>query len=166
MNVLDTLNSFGTGLSPLSNFRSDNRSAAPAAWRGGFGTCVQGGRPQTQIPDKPPTKDTTSCSWRGRALQPGNGHMETRAARLGWHRSQAVAGTGSWHKFRLGTPLASQIIPPRKYSPCPRARMQDPTGPGPGIRTGPGRTPGRTAAAAHHPRHRTETTLGDFTPTY
>ena len=61
------------------------------------------------------------------------------------------------------THLASQIIPPRKYSPCPRARMQDPTGPGPGIRTGPGRTPGRTAAAAHHPRHRTGTTLGDFT---
>jgi hypothetical protein len=50
-----------------------------------------------------------------------------------------------------------------KYSPCPRARMQGPTGPGPGIRTGPGRTPGRTAAAAHHLRHRTGTTLGDFT---
>ena len=55
------------------------------------------------------------------------------------------------------TLLASQIIPPRKHSPCPRARMQDPTGPGPGIRTGSGRTPGRTAAAAHHPRHRTGT---------
>ena len=64
---------------------------------------------------------------------------------------------------RTWTLLASQIIPPRKYSPCPRARMQDPTGPGPGTRTGPGRTPGRTAAATHHPRHRTGSILGDFT---
>ena len=71
--------------------------------------------------------------------------------------SRQLAQAQTW------TLLASQIIPPRKHSPCPRARMQDPTGPGPGIRTGSGRTPGRTAAAAHHPRHRTGTTLGDFT---
>jgi hypothetical protein len=70
---------------------------------------------------------------------------------------------GSWHKFRLGLSWQVKSFHHRKYSPCPRARMQDPTGPGPGIRTCPGRTPGRTAAAAHHPRHRTGTTLGDFT---
>ncbi len=77
-------------------------------------------------------------------------------------RQWQAAGTSS---DSVGTLLASQIIPLKKYSPCPRARMQDPTGPGPAIRTGPGRTPGRTAAAAHHrdPRHRTGTTLGDFT---
>jgi hypothetical protein len=71
--------------------------------------------------------------------------------------SRQLAQAQTW------TLLASQIIPPRKHSPCPRARMQDPTGPGPGTRTGPGRTPGRTAAAAHHPRHRTGSILGDFT---
>ena len=74
--------------------------------------------------------------------------QETRMA-LDSGDSRQLAQAQTW------TLLASQIIPPRKYSPCPRARMQDPTGPGPGIRTGSGRTPGRTAAAAHNPRHRT-----------
>ena len=81
-------------------------------------------------------------------------------------RTRTTSDSGNGRQLaqaQTWTLLASQIIPPRKYSPSPRARMQDPTGPGPGIRTGSGRTPGRTAAAAHHPRHRTGTNLGDFT---
>ncbi len=97
-------------------------------------------------------------------LRPDTLASKTKRYPSGRTRTTPCSGNGrELGQVQTRTLLASQITPPRKYSPCPRARTQDPTGPGPGIRTGPGRTPGRTAAAAHHPRHRTGTNLGDFT---
>ena len=110
-----------------------------------------GRAPPRTLPLAPGGARTSTGKW-----PHGNLTSSTRMAQESGSGRQ-LAQVQTW------TLLASQIIPPRKYSPCPRARMQDPTGPGPGTRTGPGRTPGRTAAATHHPRHRTGSILGDFT---
>jgi hypothetical protein len=127
----------------------------------GFGTCDRGGRPQTQTQVGPPTMDAPLCSWRRTSISARQWpHWDPGSTTL---KAQESCNSRQLAQAQTWTLLASQITPPRKHSPCSRARMQDPTGPGPGTRTGPGRTPGRTAAAAHHPRHCTGTTIGDPT---
>ncbi len=49
MNVLDTLNSFGTGLSTLYDFRSDNESALITRESETFSTLIHGVYPGSEI---------------------------------------------------------------------------------------------------------------------
>ncbi len=49
MNVLDTLNSFGTGLSTSYNFRSDNESALITRESATFSTLIHGINPGSEI---------------------------------------------------------------------------------------------------------------------
>ncbi len=122
-------------------------------------------RPRRKTSDS----DTGEAAHQGHPpLAPG-GELFSRAMATWGPKQRDSDGTGVRQRQAAGTSsdlgLSWQVksFHHLKYSPCPRARMQDPTGPGPGIRTGSGRTPGRTAAAAHHLRHHTGTTLGDFT---
>ncbi len=108
----------------LNRYDVQNRSAAPAAWRGGFGTCDRGGRPQTQTQVGPPTMDAPLGSWRQTTTSakpwphwdPGS---TTRTAQESGNSRQLA-------QAQTRTLLASQITPPRKHSPCSRARMHDP----------------------------------------
>jgi hypothetical protein len=107
------------------------RLAAPAEWRGGFGTCVQGGSPQTQIPEEPPTKDTvtTTCSWAehsSRARPTGDPSSTTRMMQDSGSGRQ-LAQVQTWDSLGKSNHSTKDIVslPTRKDAGPYWARTRD-----------------------------------------